>query len=64
MPRIKVPQLSSTPPPPPAPRVGTTCAYLSWSALVIKLSRLPGKPGGGPFTRDIVGVSVATQVTL
>jgi hypothetical protein len=57
MPRIKVPQLSSTP---PAPRVGTTCAYLSWSTLVIKLSRLRGKPGGGPFMRDIIGVSIAT----
>jgi hypothetical protein len=60
MPQVGVPRLSSM----TRPREGIVCAYLSWSALVIKLSHLPGKPGGGPYMHGTVNVSVGTQLTL
>jgi hypothetical protein len=38
------------------PRAGTAWAYLSWSALIVKLSRLPEKSGDEPFVRGTVRV--------
>jgi hypothetical protein len=46
------------------PRARIACAYLSWSPLIVKLSRLPGKPGDGPFVRGTVRVFVGTRLTL
>jgi hypothetical protein len=45
-----------------SPREGIICAYPSWSALVVKLNHLPGKPGGGIFARGIIRVSFGTQL--
>jgi hypothetical protein len=56
MPQVGLPRL----PYKALPNAGTTCAYLSLSALVIRLSHLPGKPMGEPFVRGTTGVSVGT----
>jgi hypothetical protein len=58
MPRVGVPRLSSMTP----QREGIICAYPSWSVLIVKPNHLPGKPEGGPFTRDIVEVSVGIRL--
>jgi hypothetical protein len=60
MPRVRVSQLLSMAP----PWEGIVCAYLSWSALTVKLDRLPRKPGGGPFVRGTIGTSTSTCMTL
>jgi hypothetical protein len=60
MPRVELHQLSSMAP----PRERIVCAYLSWSALTIKLDRLPRKPGGGPFGCGTIGASASTRLTL
>jgi hypothetical protein len=46
------------------PREGIVCAYLSWSALTVKLDCLPGKPRGEPFMRGTIGAFAGTRLTL
>jgi hypothetical protein len=60
MPWVRLPRLPSK----ALPRAGIACAYLSLSALIIRLSHLPGKPRGEPFMHGTVGVSVGTWPTL
>jgi hypothetical protein len=60
MPQVGVLQLLSM----ALPRAGTTYAYLSWFAPIVKLDRLPGKPGDEPYLRGIIIVSASTRLTL
>jgi hypothetical protein len=46
------------------PKAWTACAYLSWSAPVIRLSSLHGKPGGEVFMHGTAGVSSGTRLIL
>jgi hypothetical protein len=46
------------------PTVGTTYAYLSWSLLIIELSRLPRKPEDEPFVQGTIRVFVSIWLTL
>jgi hypothetical protein len=59
-PLVRLPWLPSMVP----PMAGTTCAYISLSTPVVRLSRLPGKLGGQLFVRGIAGVSVGTLLIL
>jgi hypothetical protein len=59
MPRVGVSCLLSMVP----PREAIVCAYLSWYALTVKLDRLHGKPGGGPFVSGTIRASVGTRMT-
>jgi hypothetical protein len=45
------------------PRVGTTYAYLSWFAPIVKLDRLPRKPKDEPYVRSIIIVPTGTRMT-
>jgi hypothetical protein len=60
MPWVEVLQLPSRVP----PRVGTTCAYLSWFIFAIELNHLPGKPRGEPCVCGTVGGHVDIQLIL
>jgi hypothetical protein len=60
MPRVRVLRLLSM----ALHRTGTTFAYLSWFAHVVKLHRLPGKPGDEPSVSGIIIVPAGTQLTL
>jgi hypothetical protein len=46
------------------PRVGTTCAYLSWFVFIAELSHLPKKPEGEPYMRGTIGGPVDIQLIL
>jgi hypothetical protein len=60
MPQVEVPQLPSMAP----SREGIVCAYLSWSALTIKLDCLPRQLRDQPFVHETVGASAGTRLTL
>jgi hypothetical protein len=60
MPQVRVPRLLSM----ALPSEGIVCAFLSWSALAVKLDHLLGKPGGGPFVRGTIRASASTRLTL
>jgi hypothetical protein len=45
------------------PKVGTTYAYLSWFAPIVKLDRLPRKPKDEPYVRSIIIVPTGTRMT-
>jgi hypothetical protein len=60
MPWVGLPRLPSMAP----LRVGTTCAYLPLSALIVKLSGLPGEPEDEPFICGTIGVSIGTRLTF
>jgi hypothetical protein len=54
----------SQPPSKVLPRVGTTCAYLSWFVSVAGLNRLPKRPGGEPCVCDTIGGPIGTLLAL
>jgi hypothetical protein len=56
MPQVRILRLPSIIP----LRVGTTCAYLSWSISIIELNHLTGKPGDEPCMRDTVRVPLVS----
>jgi hypothetical protein len=60
MPRVGLPQPLTTAP----PRVGSTCVYLSLSALGVKLDRLHGRPRGEPSRCGIAEAFVDTWPIL
>jgi hypothetical protein len=57
MPRVGL----SLPPSMAPPRAGSICAYLSLSALSVRLSHLHGRPEGEPSEHGIIKVSASTQ---
>jgi hypothetical protein len=60
MPWVRVLQLPSKVP----PRVGTTCAYLSWFVSIIEPNHLPGRLGGEPCEHGIIRGPVDIQMIL